>query len=81
MELVRLTRQIDKSECSLRNALTNKPVGLVLVAGQVGTVIERFGGGNEFLVEFGSRGPDHCDWLGVLKASELEFLPDAALAA
>jgi hypothetical protein len=40
MELVRLTRQIDKGECSLRNALTNKPVGLVLLAGQVGTVIE-----------------------------------------
>jgi hypothetical protein len=81
MELVRLTRQIDKCECSLRNALTNKPAGLVLVAGQVGTVVERFGGGKEFLVEFGSRGPDQCDWLGVLNASELEFLPEVAQAA
>jgi hypothetical protein len=74
MELVRLTRQIDKGECSLRNALTNKPVGLVLLAGQVGTVIERFGGGNEFLVEFGSRGPDQCDWLGVLKCRSLDLI-------
>jgi len=32
-------------------------------------------------VEFGSRGPYHCDWLGVLKASELQFLPEVAQAA
>jgi hypothetical protein len=81
MELVRLTREIDERECAQGNALTKRLVGFVLTAGTIGTVVDTFGGGEEFLVEFGSRGEDNCDWLGVLKASELEFLAEIAQAA
>jgi hypothetical protein len=81
MELVRLIHQIDERECVQRNALANTPTGFELSAGAVGTVVDTFGNGAEFLVEFGHRGPYHCDWLGVLKASELEFLPGTARAA
>ena len=55
-----------------RNALTCKPDGLVLGAGALGTVIDTFDN-DAFLVEFGSRGPNECDWLGVLYASELQL--------
>ena len=78
MELVRL--KIDEHECARRNALANTPTGFALSAGAVGTVVDSFASDAEFLVEFGSRGSEHCDWLGVLKASELEFLPDAQAA-
>ena len=46
--------------------------------GALGTVVDTFGSDADLLIEFGTRGPDHCDWLGVLKAFELEFLPEAA---
>lgn len=81
MELVRLIHQIDERECVQLNGLGNTPRGFELSAGAVGTVVGTFGSGAEFLIEFGSRGPYHCDWLGVLRASELEFLPDSAQAA
>jgi hypothetical protein len=37
---------------------------LTLHAGTIGTVIDTFAG-NAYLVEFGSRGVNDCDWLGV----------------
>ena len=78
MEQTRLIRQIDGPECATRNALTNKPVQLVLPAGSIGTVVDRLGDGDAYLVEFGSRGPDKCDWLGVLYTSEIQSLLAAA---
>jgi hypothetical protein len=81
MEQALLTRQIDVHECARRNALTNKPADLVLAAGSMGIVVDTFDGGGAFLVEFGSRGPHQCDWLGVLYASEIELMAMVAEAA
>src|SRR5258705_1559836 len=81
MKLARLTRQIDERECAERNALSAKPAALVLAPGTVGAVLDTFSNGDAFLVEFGSRGPDQCDWLGVLYASELQLVPEVAMAA
>jgi hypothetical protein len=76
----RLIRQLDKQECAQRNALTCKPDGLVLGAGALGTVIDTLDS-EAFLIEFGSRGPNECDWLGVLYASELQLIAELAKAA
>jgi hypothetical protein len=81
MEKVQLTRPIDVSECAQRNALTNKPTELSLAAGTVGTVLDTLRDGEAFVVEFGSRGADECEWLGVLYASELQTLPELATTA
>ena len=81
MDQARLTRHIDGHECARRNALTDKPVDLVLAAGSVGIVVDSLDGGGAYLVEFGSRGPDRCDWLGVLYASEIELMAAVAKAA
>ena len=81
LEKVQLTRPIDVSECARRNALTNKPADLFLAAGTVGTVRDTLSDGEAFLVEFGSRGADQCEWLGVLYSSELQLLPELATAA
>ena len=80
MPQARLIRQIDKQECAQRNALTCKPVGVVLAAGTLGTVIDTLDS-DAFLVEFGSRGPNECDWLGVLYDSELQLVAELAKAA
>jgi hypothetical protein len=37
-------------------------------------VLETLDEGKAFLVEFGQRAPDKCDWLGVLYPSEIEFM-------
>ena len=74
MDQARLTRHIDGHECARRNALTDKPADLVLAAGSVGIVVDSLDGGEAYLVEFGSRGPDRCDWLGVLYESEIELM-------
>jgi hypothetical protein len=81
MEQARLTRQIDVKECARRNALTKKPTKLVLAAGSVGIVVDTLGDGDAYLVEFGSRGPDQCDWFGVLYASEVQLEGTEAKAA
>ena len=52
-----------------------------LAAGSVGIVVDSLEGGEAYLVEFGSRGPDQCDWLGVLYASEIELMAAVAKAA
>ena|SRR5436190_160617 len=64
-----------------RIALTNKPADLVLAAGSVGIVVDTLDGGEAYLVEFGSRGPDRCDWLGVLYESEIELMAAVTKAA
>jgi hypothetical protein len=81
MPQARLIRQIDKQECARRNALTGKVAGLALAAGTIGTVVDTFGNGDAYMVEFGSRGADDCDWLGILYASELQLISGAARAA
>ena len=45
-----------------------------LSEGSVVTVLETLDQGNAFLVEFGERAPEKCDWLGVLYPTELEFV-------
>ena len=81
MRLARLIRHIDGPECARRNALTNKPAHLALALGSIGAVVDTLGDGDAYLVEFGSRGPNACDWLGVLYASEIQQLPAIAQAA
>jgi hypothetical protein len=73
LKTARLVREIDPGECMRRNALSNKRPGLALREGTVVTVLETLEQGNAFLVEFGERTPDKCDWLGVLYPAELEF--------
>ncbi len=70
----RLVREIDAGETRRRNALSVKRQGLKLEQGAVVTVIETLDQGNAFLVEFGARQPDKCDWLGVLYPTEIEFV-------
>lgn len=81
MHKARLIKRLTERECAERNALTNRKAPPVLTAGTVGTVLDTLEEGRAFVVEFGSRGPDQCDWLGVLYASELQIMPDASRAA
>jgi hypothetical protein len=76
-----LSRHMNERECAQRNALTNRPAALVLDVGTVGTVLDTLDDGKAFLVEFGSCGPDKCEWLGVLYASELQLMPEVPRAA
>lgn len=72
----RLTRALDEAECRRRNALSATKPGLKLGQGEVVTVLETFGTGEAFLVEFKktkTSNPDSCDWLGVLYPTELEI--------
>ena len=46
---------------------------MTLRAGTIGTVIAALGGG--YLVGFGSRGPDRCDWFDVLDACDVWRAP------
>jgi len=73
MMRARLTREIGESECKQRNALSVKRPGLTLSEGTQVTVIETLEQGRAFLVEFGHKSPDACDWLGVLYPSEIEL--------
>jgi hypothetical protein len=69
-----LNRQLDEMECKRRNALSQTTPGLVLQAGDVGTVVETLGDG--FLVEFAKNGKaakGECDWMGVLYPTEIEL--------
>ena len=71
----KLRREIDENECKRRNALSKTSPGFVLRSGDVGTVVETFGTGEAFLVEFSKNGkaPDQCDWMGVLYPTEIEL--------
>ena len=73
MMTAKLLREIDESECLRRNALSDKRRDVSLRQGSVVTVLETLDEGKAFLVEFGQRAPDKCDWLGVLYPSEIEF--------
>lgn len=77
IKTAKLLREIDRDECRQRNALSIKRDDLRLTPGTVVTVLESLDQGRAFLVEFGERAPDTCDWLGVLYPSEIEF--DATL--
>ena len=47
-----------------------------LYTGDVGTVVETFGTGEAFLVEFNKNGKaakGECDWMGVLYPTEVEL--------
>jgi len=72
----KLNRELDERECKRRNALSQTSPGLVLRAGEVGTVVETFGPGEAFLVEFvknGKAAKGECDWMGVLYPTEIEL--------
>lgn len=77
LKTARLVREIDAGECMRRNALTNKRPGMKLKSGTVVTVLETLDQGNAFLVEFGEKAPEKCDWLGVLYPTEIEFVQTA----
>jgi hypothetical protein len=72
----KLRREMDERECKQRNALSKTEPGFSLEAGEVGTVVETFGTGEAFLVEFskyGRAGKGECDWMGVLYPQEIEL--------
>lgn len=73
LKTARLVRGLEPGECTRRNALSNKRTDLALREGSVVTVLETLEQGNAFLVEFGERTPERCDWLGVLYPTEIEF--------
>jgi len=71
----RVMREMDERECKQRNALSKTSPGFVLRPGDVGTVVETFGTGEAFLVEFNkdSKAANACDWMGVLYPTEIEL--------
>jgi len=72
----KLNRELDERECRQRNALSLTHPGFSLAAGAVGTVVETFGTGEAFLVEFNKNGAarnGQCDWMGVLYPTEIEL--------
>jgi hypothetical protein len=72
----KLNRELDERECRQRNALSTTRPGFALAAGEVGTVVETFGTGEAFLVEFSKSGAERngqCDWMGVLYPAEIEL--------
>jgi len=76
MTTARLMREIDERECKRRNALSKTSPGFALRTGDVGTVVETFGTGEAFLVEFSKNGKaanGECDWMGVLYPTEVEL--------
>ena len=77
LKTARLVREFDADECQRRNALTNKRPGLKLRQGSMVTVLETLEEGNAYLVEFGDKMPEKCDWLGVLYPAEIEFVKTA----
>ena len=72
----KLRRELDERECKRRNALSKTSPGFALRPGDVGTVVETFGTGEAFLVEFNKNGKaakGECDWMGVLYPTEIEL--------
>jgi hypothetical protein len=71
----RVMRDMDERECKQRNALSQTKPGFVLSPGDVGTVVETFGTGEAFLVEFNknNKSASACDWMGVLYSTEIEL--------
>jgi hypothetical protein len=69
----KLNRELGERECRRRNALSTTRPGFALAAGEVGTVVETFGTGEAFLVEFTKNGNGQCEWMGVLYPAEIEL--------
>jgi hypothetical protein len=72
----KLNRRMDERECRQRNALSMTHPGFSLAVGAIGTVVETFGTGEAFLVEFNKNGAarnGQCDWMGVLYPTEIEL--------
>ena len=73
----RVMRDLDEAEVRRRNALSATKPGLHLQIGDVVTVVDTLDSGSSFLVVF-TKGAkvkkDSCDWMGVLKASEIEVV-------
>jgi hypothetical protein len=72
----KLRREMDERECKRRNALSKTSPGFSLSTGDVGKVVETFGTGEAFLVEFNKNGKatnGECDWMGVLYPTEVEL--------
>ena len=76
--VARLVREMGEPECRRRNALSKTAPGFQLKAGDVVEVVETFQEG--FLVEFGPRSDDRCDWMGVLYPGEVEMIERDASA-
>ncbi len=77
VQTARLLRAFDEREAKTRNALSQTKPGLKLAEGDVVTVVETFGNGEAFLVEFTKGGKikkDACDWMGVLSPAEIEVV-------
>lgn len=72
----KLLRGFDEGEARRRNALSMTQPGFQLTKGDVVTVVDSFGNGEAFLVEFtkGNRAKrDSCDWMAVLSPAEIEM--------
>jgi hypothetical protein len=61
-------------DCARRNALSEKTPGLALHPGMFGTVVDVFENGNSYMVEFNDEGTGRCQWLGLLRPSEIQFV-------
>ena len=60
------------AQCPVEDEPRASPCG----TGDVGTVVETFGTGEAFLVEFNKNGKaakGECDWMGVLYPTEVEL--------
>ncbi len=73
----KIMRALDETEARHRNALSATKPGFHLQIGDMVTVVDTLDQGSSFLVEF-TKGAkpkkDSCDWMGVLKASEIEVV-------
>ncbi|MGE3064816.1 MAG: hypothetical protein AB7K67_04475 [Hyphomicrobiaceae bacterium] len=77
----RLMRGLDEGECRRRNALSLTRPGLALRQGDEVQVVETFGTGEAFLVEFHGKAKakaDQCEWMGVLYPTEIEVVGTTA---
>ncbi|MGD9805863.1 MAG: hypothetical protein AB7E81_03585 [Hyphomicrobiaceae bacterium] len=72
---------LSEIECARRNALSEKPPGLVLQEGMEGALVEISDKGESYMAEFIHEETGQCQWLGLLRRSEIEVLPDIAQAA
>jgi hypothetical protein len=77
--VARMRVVLDEQACRQRNALTVTGAHrFELATGDVGTVLETFGDGEAFLVEFSKAGAAAseagCEWMGVLYPGEVEVI-------
>jgi hypothetical protein len=78
---VRLIVPLTEIECSRRNALRDKPQAFVLREGTVGELVDTFDKGQHYMVEFACEKSGRCQWLGMLRRSEIDFVEEFARAA